>query len=64
MKSWDPKEILQNEYDDKLPYSFWISAAIIQGEHDLAFNFLEKNADKKGTNIIFSFMYVLLNNYC
>ena len=48
MKSWDPKEILQKEYDDKQSYSFWISAAIMQGEYDLAFNFLEKNADKKG----------------
>ena len=49
LKSWDPKEILQKEYDDKQAYySFMISAAIVQGEHDLAFNFLEKNADKKG----------------
>ena len=48
MKTWDPKEILQKEYDDKQSYSFWISAAIMQGEHDLASNFLEKNADKKG----------------
>ena len=48
LKSLDPKEILQKEYDDKKSYSFWISAAIVQGQHDLAFNFLEKNADKKG----------------
>lgn len=48
MKSWDPKEILQKEYEDSQSYSFWISAAIVQGEHDLAFNFLKKNTDKKG----------------
>ena len=50
MKTMDPKEILQKEYDNNVPYpySFWISSAIVQGEHDLAFNFLEKNADKKG----------------
>ena len=52
MKTWDPKEILQKEYDDKQSYSFWISAAIMQGKHDLAFNFLEKNADKKGRSLI------------
>ena len=48
MKSWDPKEILQKEYDDKQSYSFWVTAAIVQGEHDLAFQFLEKNTDKRG----------------
>ena len=48
MKSWDPKEILQKEYDDKQFYSFWVTAAIVQGEHDLAFQFLEKNTDKRG----------------
>ena len=53
MKTWDPKEILEKEYDDKQALkanSFWISAAIVQGQHDLAFNFLEKNADKKGSS--------------
>ena len=48
MKSWDPKEILQKEYDDKQSYGFWVTAAIVQGEHDLAFQFLEKNTDKRG----------------
>ena len=48
MKSFDPTELLQNEYDDRLSYSFWISAAIAQGKHDLAFQFLKKNTDKKG----------------
>ena len=50
MKTMDPKEILQKEYDNNVPYpySFWISSAIVQGEHDLAYHFLEKNSDKKG----------------
>ena len=48
MKSFDPREFLQNEYDQRLSYSFWISAAIAQGEYDLAFQFLKKNADRKG----------------
>ena len=50
MKTMDPKEILQKEYDNNVPYpySFWISSAIVQGEHDLAYHFLEKNLDKKG----------------
>ena len=48
MKAVDPKEILQEEYNCKLSYSFWISAAIVQGQHDLAFKFLERNIDIKG----------------
>ena len=48
MKSFDPTKILRNKYDSSLSYSFWISAAIAQGEHDLAFQFLKKNTDKKG----------------
>ena len=51
MKSWDPKEILQKEYDDKQFYSFWVTAAIVQGEHDLAYHFLKKNSNKKGMSI-------------
>ena len=42
------KEILQKEYDEKLSYNYCISAAIVQGEHDLAFNFMKKNTDMKG----------------
>ena len=49
MKSFDPTELLQNEYDDRLSYSFWVSAAIAQGKHDLAFQFLKKNEDRKGS---------------
>ena len=48
MKTVDPKEILQKEYNCKLSYSFSISAAIVQGKHDLAFEFLERNKDRKG----------------
>ena len=48
MKAVDPKDILQEEYNCKLSYSFWISAAIVQGQHDLAFKFLERNIDIKG----------------
>ena len=48
MKTLDPREILQKKYDSKMSYSFWISAAIVQGEHDLAFRFLSCNADRKG----------------
>ena len=48
MKTMDPKEILQKKYDQKLSYSFWISSAIVQGEHDLAYQFLKKYSHKKG----------------
>ena len=51
MKTMDPREILQKEYDHKLPYAFWISSAIVQGEHDLAYEFLKKNSAKKGIDI-------------
>ena len=47
MKSFDRTEILRNKYDSSLSYSFWISAAIAQGEYDLAFKFLKNNTDKK-----------------
>ena len=52
MKSFDRTEILRNKYDSSLSYSFWISAAIAQGEYDLAFQFLKKNTDKKGMFVI------------
>ena len=48
MKTVDPTVILQKEYNSKLSYSFGISAAIVQGKHDLAFEFLERNIDRKG----------------
>ena len=48
MRIVDPKDILEKEYNSELPYSFWISAAIVQGEYDLAFEFLRSNMDKKG----------------
>ena len=48
MKTVDPKEMLQKEYNCKLLYNFGISAAIVQGEHDLAFQFLKRNTEKKG----------------
>ena len=54
MKTMDPREILQKEYDHKLPYAFWISSAIVQGEHDLAYEFLKKNSAKKGIGLIYS----------
>ena len=55
MKTLDPREILQKKYDSKMSYSFWISAAIVQGEHDLAFRFLSCNADRKGIKWILYF---------
>ena len=48
MKTVDPTVILQREYNSKLSYSFGISAAIVQGKHDFAFEFLERNIDRKG----------------
>ena len=42
-------EILRQEYDDKLCVGFSISAAIVQGEYELAFQFLNRNIDRKGT---------------
>ena len=42
-------EILRKEYDNKLSYGFCISAAIVQGEYELAFQFLNRNIDRKGT---------------
>ena len=52
MKTVDPKEILQKDNGCKLWYSFGISAAIVQGEHDLAFEFLKRNTDKKGIKLL------------
>ena len=48
MKTVDPTGILKKEYNSKLSYSFGISAAIVQGKHDLAFELLERNVDRKG----------------
>ena len=50
MKKFDPIKKLREEFDDKLTYNYWISAAIAQGEHDLVAEFLQKvpNTDKKG----------------
>ena len=48
MKNFDPRKYLEGEYDATLSYSFYISAAIVQGKHDLAFQFLDRNKDKKG----------------
>ena len=50
MKNFDPIKKLQEEYDEKLSYNYWITAAIAQGEHDLVEQFLQKvpNTDKKG----------------
>ena len=56
MKNFDPRKDLEGEYDAKLSYSFLISAAIVQGEHDLAFRFLERNKDKKGIKGIIMMM--------
>ena len=50
MKNFDPRKKLQEEYDDKLTYNYWIPASLAQGEHDLVAQFLQKlpNTDKKG----------------
>ena len=50
MKNFDPRKKLQEEYDAKLTYNYWISASIAQGEHVLVAQFLEKvpNTDEKG----------------
>ena len=49
MKSVSTEILQKEEYDDKLYYGFCISAAIVQGEHELAFQFLTRNSDRKGT---------------
>ena len=41
-------EILKEEYNDKLSYGFCVSAAIVQREHELAFQFLRRNSNRKG----------------
>ena len=50
MKNFDPRKKLLEEYDSKLSYNYFISAAIAQGEHLLVAKFLEKvpNTDEKG----------------
>ena len=53
MKTVDPKEMLQKEYNFNLLYNFGISAAIVQGEHDLAFEFLKRNTDRKGIKVLY-----------
>ena len=44
-------DILEDEYDDKLSYGFFISSAIVQGKHERAFNFLSRNKERKGIKL-------------
>ena len=48
--NYDPKEILQKEYNNKLYYRDLISRALSQGQRDVVYQFLENvpNIEKKG----------------
>ena len=55
-------EILEKEYDDKVFYGFLISAAIVQGKYELAFQFLRRNTDRKGIKLtICSYLYYYID---
>ena len=45
MQNFDPTKNLNNEYDAKLNYNYWISASIAKGWHDLVSQFLKKVPD-------------------
>ena len=51
MKSASTDILQKEEYDDKLSYGFYISAAIVQREHERAFQFLTRNSDRKGMEL-------------
>ena len=50
MKNFDPREVLEMEYNSKLCYNHLLSPAISMGEYDLVQRFLQKvpNTVKKG----------------
>ena len=48
MKSASTEILQKEEFEDKLSYGFYISAAIVQGEHERAFQFLSRNTERKG----------------
>ena len=50
MKNFDPREVLEKEYNRKLCYNHLLSPAISMGEYDLVQRFLQKvpNTAKKG----------------
>ena len=50
IKNFDPREILEKEYDSKLCYNHLLSPAIAMGEYDLVQRFLRKvpNTVEKG----------------
>ena len=49
MKILDPEECLENEYNEKVNYNFWISTLLSQPQYNVVSEFLEvPNFDKKG----------------
>ena len=65
MKSVSTEILEKEEYDDKLSYFFFISAAIVQGKHERAFKFLSRNKERKGIELkiyinIFIIIYPLI----
>ena len=50
MRNFDPREVLEMEYNSKLCYNHLLSPAISMGEYDLVQRFLQKvpNTVKKG----------------
>ena len=50
IKNFDPREILEKEYDSKLCYNHLLSPAISMGEYDLVQRFLQNvpNTVEKG----------------
>ena len=55
MKSFDPKENLQKEYEDNLScsYNYWIALALAKGGQNVVFQFLQRvpNTAKKGHDL-------------
>lgn len=62
IKNFDPREILEKEYDSKLCYNHLLSPAITMGEYDLVERFLQKvpNTVKKG--LLFGIMNFVPNS--
>ena len=58
MKNFDPRKKLQEEYDAKLIYNYWICASIAQGEHALVTRFLQKVPNTDNKSDLFRIDYV------
>ena len=47
IRSFDPIEILEKEYSDKIYYNSMIHVGIAQGQYEVVWKFLEKESSSK-----------------